>query len=84
MTTTYAAPVPATCTCRLSESGCAFFDVVEHEAECDLMDELEARIAGDLMVPSDFDQPGDPVFAIAPDGRFVCHPGVDGDTRCAR
>jgi hypothetical protein len=58
------------------------FDAVVHAADCAILDELEARIAGDLLAPSELAEPGDPVFEIDRDGRFVVHPGVDGETRC--
>jgi hypothetical protein len=73
-----------TCTCRLSEVP-TYVPAVNHFADCALMSELEALISGDLMNFGDFTMvtAGDPVFEIDWDNRFVVHPGVDGDTRCA-
>lgn len=67
-----------TCTCILSESDAAVLDAVNHFSGCALLGYLEARIAGDLMDPADFSDPDEPVWFIAPDGRFMAFPGVDG------
>jgi hypothetical protein len=70
---------PVTCTCDVP----VFFDVVTHREECALLLHMEALIAGTMLAPGDVKDAGDPVFVITPSGRFVCLPGVDGDTRCA-
>jgi len=72
------------CTCRLSEAPAALFDAVQHFDGCALLTELDALASERLLYPSDFADPDEPVWFIAPDGRFMAFPGVDGGTRARR
>jgi hypothetical protein len=64
--------------------------------ESERLDEIERAMIGEssdyavngenarFLPPSVVQDASDPVFIIAQDGRFLCLPGVDGDTRCAK